>query len=328
MQRYAPRSDTAPLTRGYAIALISSAILSTTAIFIRYLVDTYAMPSFVLAFWRDLMVTLTLLIVLGVLRPRLLRVKVTHLRYLVIYGGVLAIFNALWTVSVALNGAAVSTVLVYSSAAFTALLGWWFLNEALDWTHFVAITLSLGGCIFVAEAFDLAAWRANFFGILVGIASGLSYAVYSLMGRSAAQRGLNPWTALLYIFGFATIFLLGLNVLPVGQPANTTISSPNLLWLGDNFSGWLVLFLLAAGPTLAGYGLYNVSLGYLPSGVANLIVSLEPAFTALIAYVVLGERLSSAQVLGGVMILAGVVVLRGGSAFRLRRAARKTPVVV
>ena len=89
-----------------------------------------------------------------------------------------------------------------------------------------------------------------------------------------------------------------------------------------------MLFLLAAGPTLAGYGLYNVSLGYLPSGVANLIVSLEPAFTALIAYVVLGERLSSAQVLGGVMILAGVVVLRGGSAFRLRRAARKTPVVV
>ena len=46
-------------------------------------------------------------------------------------------------------------------------------------------------------------------------------------------------------------------------------------------SGWLILFLLAAGPTLAGFGLYNVSLTYLPSSVVNLIVTLEPVMTAL-----------------------------------------------
>jgi drug/metabolite transporter (DMT)-like permease len=70
------------------------------------------------------------------------------------------------------------------------------------------------------------------------------------------------------------------------------------------------LFLLAAGPTVAGFGLYNVSLAYLPSSVANLILTLEPVFTAAIAYVLLGERLNGVQIGGSLMILAGVVFLR------------------
>jgi drug/metabolite transporter (DMT)-like permease len=70
------------------------------------------------------------------------------------------------------------------------------------------------------------------------------------------------------------------------------------------------LLLLAIGPTLVGYGLYNVSLTYLPSSVANLIVSLEPAFTAILAYFLLGERFTWVQVGGSLMILSGVVFLR------------------
>ena len=57
----------------------------------------------VLAFWRDLFVALTLLPALAVIRPGLLKVKRADMRYLVIYGLVLAIFNALWTLSVALE---------------------------------------------------------------------------------------------------------------------------------------------------------------------------------------------------------------------------------
>ena len=61
---------------------------------------------------------------------------------------------------------------------------------------------------------------------------------------------------------------------------------------------------------MVGFGLYNVSLGYLPASVANLIVTLEPVFTTVIAYFLLGERLSSSQFGGSLMILAGVVFLR------------------
>jgi drug/metabolite transporter (DMT)-like permease len=71
-----------------------------------------------------------------------------------------------------------------------------------------------------------------------------------------------------------------------------------------------VLLLLAAGPTLAGYGFYNLSLVHLPSAIANLILTLEPAFTAAMAYALLGERLTAIQIAGSLMIMAGVVFLR------------------
>ena len=298
------------LTRGYTVAFISAVILSTTAIFIRFLTQDYHLPALVLAFWREVIVALTMLVALGLLKPGLLRLERHHLRFLVWYGLLLAVFNSFWTLSVSLNGAAVSTVLAYCSTGFTALLGWWLLKERLDWSKLLAVVLCLGGCVFVSGALDPAAWRVNLLGIVTGILSGLLYAIYSLMGRSASQRGLNPWTTLLYTFGFAAVFLLGFNLLGRGILPGAITRPADFLWLGNSWAGWGLLLLLAVGPTLAGYGMYNVSLTLLPSSVANLIVSLEPAITAVTAYFLLGERLTWIQVGGSLMILSGVVFLR------------------
>jgi drug/metabolite transporter (DMT)-like permease len=300
-------SDTA---RGYSAGLLSALLLSTTAPFIRYLTVTYQIPPLVLAFWRALLVVVTLVPVLMLFRAHLLRGGRRHLPYLAAYGLMLAAFNSMWTISVALNGAAVATVLAYSSAAFTALLGWWLLRERLGWVKLLAVVLSLGGCALVSGALYPDAWQSNLMGIAAGVLTGLCYAGYSLMGRSAAQRGLNPWTTLVYTFSFATVYLLLFNLVPGGLvPGRPTVAS-DLLWLGTSAAGWGVLFLLAAGPTVGGFGMYNVSLTFLPSSVVNLIATSEPIFTAVIAYVFLGERLTLVQAAGGVMILGGVLFLR------------------
>ncbi|MCA9898442.1 MAG: DMT family transporter [Ardenticatenaceae bacterium] len=296
--------------RGYLVALASAAILSTTAVFIRYLTETYHIPPLLLAFWRSFFVTLTLLLALRLRDARLLRLPPKQLPYLVGYGLLFAVFNGLWTLSVALNGAAVATVLVYSSAAFTALLARWLLKEPLSGAKVVAILLALAGCILVAEALNPEAWATNLVGILTGTLAGLGYAVYSLMGRSAAQRGLNPWTTLLYVFGFATIFFLLANLLPGQRIVGTMAAPAELFWFGSAWAGWGMTILLAAGPTVTGFGLYNTSLSLLPSSVANLILTTEPVFTAVLAYLFLGEQLTGRQIVGSGLILGGVLVLR------------------
>ena len=305
-----PPARSSKLTSGYAAALASAAILSTTAIFIRYLTQNYDLPALVLAFWRDTLTALTLLPLLAWLRPQLLKINRADLGYLAGYGLLLALFNSIWTTSVHLNGAALSTVLVSCSSAFTALLGWWLLKENLGWAKIAAVVLSLGGCVLVSGAYEPGVWTSQWAGIFTGIFSGLLYAIYSLMGRSASQRGLSPWTTLLYTFGFAAFFLLVLNLISGGGVAGTAASPAALLWSDGTAVGWGILFLLAAGPTLAGFGLYNVSLSLLPSSVANLIVTLEPPFTALLAFLFLGERLTLVQLAGSGLILGGVVLLR------------------
>lgn len=295
-------------TQGFLIAITGTVIWSTTAIFIRYLNEAYSMPALVLAFWRDLIVAGALGLIYLVLAPRLLRVERRQLPFLLGYGLVLSLFNSLWSASVAFNGAAVSTVLAYSSSAFTAVLAWWLLKERLDGLKIAAVCLSLVGCVLVSSAYNLQAWALNPLGIFTGLLSGLGFACYSLMGKASSERGIQPWTAMLYTFGLATPFILIYNLLPLGLPQS--LAHPNLLWLGGAWQGWLVLALLAVGPTIGGYGLYTVSLGYLPASVANLIATLEPAMTALWAYLLLGEVLNSPQLVGSALIIAGVGLLR------------------
>jgi drug/metabolite transporter (DMT)-like permease len=296
--------------KGYPIALLSAISLSTSAILVRYLTEEYGLPPITLSFWRGLFMAMVLLVVLGLTRPDLIRLTSKQLYYLITYGFVVAVFNSLWTLSVSLNGAAVGTVLAYCSAAFTALLGWWFLKESLTWVKGIVVLLCLGGCIMVAGALDPAAWSVNLIGIITGIGSGLLYAIYTLMGRSASNRGLNPWTTLLYAFGFGALWLLGINLVGNGVLPGTAQGLSGLMWLGKDWLGWLILFILAAIPSIGGFGLYNVSLSLLPSSVVNLVVTTEPAFTALWAYFLLGERFTFVQVIGSALIVTGVVFLR------------------
>ena len=312
--------------RGYFIALLSAAILSTTGILIRYLTQTYHLPALILAFWRDVFVAGALAPVLAVVRPQLLKLPVKHIVYMVIYGFILAVFNSMWTLSVALNGAAVATVMVYCSAAFTALLGWWFLKEKLGVSKLLAVALSLGGCLLVSGALQQSNWDAHFMGILTGILAGLGYAVYSLLGRSASQRGLNPWTTLVYTFAIAAVFLLGFNLIPGGIIPGAAAKPADLFWPGLTAMGWLILFLMAAGPTVLGFGTYNISLTYLPSSVANLIATSEPVFTTITAYFLFGERLSFIQLIGSLMIVSGVVVIRVSEG--LKKPAAKNQALV
>ena len=316
-------------TRGYLVGLIAAIILSTTAIFIRHLTTHYDVPPLVLAFWRNAMTTLVLGGLLAWRWPALLRVDRRHLRYLAGYGVLLAVFNSLWTLAISRTGASVATVLVYSSTGFTVLLAWWLLDEPLTGIKMLAVGCSLGGCVLVARAYDPAVWDTNLLGIVTGVLSGVAYAGYHLMGRSASQRGLNPWTTLLYTFGGATLVLLFFNLQPVIDLPGSAPSPGDMLWLGDSLAGWGWVLALAAGPTLTGYGLINVTLAMLPSSVASLVLSTEPAYTAILALFLFDEVLNGPQIAGAVLIMVAVVALRlfEGRGLRRRRRAFRCRVL-
>jgi len=322
-----PAEIPASPAKGYGTILVGTVLWSTAAVFIRYLTENYSMPPLVLAFWREVGVAAGLLIALLLLKPRLLILSRRHLPFFALYGLILMTFNVMLTFSFARNGAAISTVLVYSSPAFTAVLAWRLWGERLDALKITAVGLSLAGCIFVSGAFDPEVWDVNPAGIILGLISGLLFALYSIFGKEALHRGINPWTSLTYTFSAAPVFLLVLLLLSPGDSRHLNLGSfDQLLWL-DTWRGLGVVVLLALGPTIGGYGLYSVGMRSLPASVANLLVSTEPIFTTLFAYLFLGERLLPEQMAGSVLIMVGVVLLRlrnaGGARISLFR--RRTP---
>lgn len=307
------------LSKGYVIAFIGTLLWSATAVFIRYLNLKYHIPALTLAFWRDLFTSGIVLTAIFVFKPSFVRIDIPSGVFLMGYGALLAVFNFLWTFSVFLNGAAISTVLAYSSAAFTAILGWLLWREDLHLPKILAVSFSIVGCILVSGAHQIQQWTSNPLGILTGLLSGIAFAGYTLFGRLASQKKIPTPTVLGFTFLFAAFFLFLANLfLPLNWVGNR-----NLLWLGNQWDGWIVLFLLALIPTIGGYGLYTFSLNFLPASVANLIATLEPSFTAFQSYILLGERFTMDQIAGSALILFGVILLRVNDMRKIQKENRE-----
>jgi drug/metabolite transporter (DMT)-like permease len=303
--------QTSQSSRGFIIALIATVLWSTTGPLISYLSKTYSLPALVLAFWRDLFVSFGMLMGLLIFsRGRFFLIR-DRRGFIVLYGLTLAVFNSLWTFSVQYNGAAVATVLAFSSPAMTALLSYLVFKEAFSRVKIISITLSFIGTILVSGAADPAAWKLNPAGIIFGLLTGLLFAIYNLEGKVATDKQIDSWTALFYSFASATFFLFFFNVgndlFITHKPALT-----DMLWLGDSFSGWGILFFLGVAPTLGGFGLYTLSMRYLSPTISNLIATLEPVFTAIWSYLFLREIMTGVQLAGSMLLLIGVLLLRFG----------------
>jgi DME family drug/metabolite transporter len=295
------------LTKGYVIAIIGIIFWSTSGVFISYLLTNYAIPPLLLAFWRDVFVCVALIPALFLIRRPLLQIKTSQIGFYIFYGFILALFNSIWVLSVKANGAAVATVLVYSSAGFTAILAWWLFKEQLGLPKILAIMLSLSGCVMVSNAYSANMWKSNPLGVSTGLLSGLLFAGYTLIGKVAARRKMNPWTSMLYVFAFGAVFIMIFNLFPLlpGAAGSYKALLPDL-----PVNGWLVLIILSWVPTLLGYGLYNTSMNYLPASIANLLATSEPAMTAVEAYIFLDERMTMIQIIGSVIILSAVLIVQ------------------
>ncbi len=295
----AVRRLTAPHARGYVLAIAGTFLWSTTGPIIAALLANSTIAPLTLAAWRDIFACLVLLVALSVWARPLLRLARRQWLFVALYGVVLAAMNGMWTVSVARNGAAISTVLVYTAPAFVALGSRWLFGERLGRNIIAALVMSLTGIALVAGLYDPIALAADPLGTIVGIGSAACWAAYSLFGKAAARRGLRAPTLMVYTFGAAGLLLL------VVQRGN---GFPSI-----GAATWLSILGLSAIPTLGGYGLYTASLGYLPAATASLIAATEPALTAFLAWVFLGETLTPIQLVGSALIIGSVLALtRGG----------------
>ncbi len=304
------QTSTSTFSRGYIIALTATFLWSTTGPLISYLSKTYALPSLVLAFWRDLFVSFGMVVGLFIFSRARFHLDRSHWKFMIFYGFTLAVFNSMWTFSVQYNGAAVATVLAFSSPAMTAILSRLIFKEKFYRVKILSIVLSLLGTVLVSGAHDPSMWKLNPLGIIFGLLTGLFFAFYNLEGKHASDASIDSWTALLYSFALATFFLFFFNLGVDGLSGKPLLSE--MLWLGNSTAAWGILFFLGVAPTLGGFGFYTLSLRYLAPTVANLIATLEPALTAIWAYLLLSEQLNAMQWMGSFLVFTGVILLRWG----------------
>ncbi len=285
--------------RGYFLVLLSTMLMSTTGILIKFLLVDFNLEPLALAFLRVLIVASALGLILLLFKRSFFKIKSRHLLYFLLMGVLgVGMHQLLWVTSVQLNGAAVATVLVYIQPTLVAIVSVRFLAETLDRNKIIALILTLVGMILVAQAYDVSTLNVNGFGILVGLGTGFTWAAYALFGRYTSLR-YPAWSSLFYAFFFGALFLLPLQLL-----VHNTFS------LGAQWAGWGILFFLSLGPTLGGFGLYTIGLSQVPASVVTLLGTLEPVFSIIMAYFLFGEVLNVPQLIGAGLILLSVILLR------------------
>jgi drug/metabolite transporter (DMT)-like permease len=145
-------------------------------------------------------------------------------------------------------------------------------------------------------------------GNLLALAGALAVAGYLMLGRRLrAQMSLLPYIFIVY--GFAACALLVMVVVS-GQPA---IGLPVATY------GWI--FLLAALPQVLGHSTYNWALRYLPATLVAVTTLGEPLGSSVLAFAILGEAPSPAQIAGGALLLLGVYLAARHSAPATARVA-------
>src|SRR6056297_3134659 len=84
-----------------------------------------------------------------------------------------------------------------------------------------------------------------------------------------------------------------------------------VLLSANSFTGYgnmnyIYILILALGPTIIGHSVLNLSIRYVPATIVSLAVLGEPIMTTVLAMIILGERLTTATMIGGVLILYGI----------------------
>jgi drug/metabolite transporter (DMT)-like permease len=315
------QAPSSPLTtqsrRGVAIVLIAVVIWSTTPVFIDHLQTVDRLSPLQISTWRALLVTLLLALYLLVRRPRVFKLQRREIGYYVIYGVVgIGLFNLAFNTSVAVNKASVATALMFCAPVFVALGSWWVFHERLRPMQMLAIIVNLLGFALVGTVSALlAGTTGNASGLLLGLFSGVSFALFTLLGRGAARANrVSPTVILFYTYLFGTLALVLWGLITQGTHS---------LIISLDASGWALLVILSLGPTLFGYLLFTVSLRYLSAPIASIFHTLEPIMTALLAFFLLGRILTALQWLGLGLIVVSVMVMQ----LSARMHSRKTPLV-
>jgi drug/metabolite transporter (DMT)-like permease len=223
-----------------------------------------------------------------------LRLDRKQLLTLLALGGLVYTGQAL-TYFVALRSLPASLVVLiaYIYPSLVVVAGWLFLRRSVSQWHWVALAASFAGVALLVGGtrFELS-WA-----LVLAIASPMIYTGYILIGERVMSSAPAIAASAVIMSGAAIAFCL-------------LAALNHELALPRNTNGWAVAFGIALFPTMLAISLFMAGLPRVGAARAALLSTLEPVITVLLAVVLLGDRLSGVQVVGGVLVILAVIVVQ------------------
>ena len=186
--------------------------------------------------------------------------------------------------SMHLAGVTVGTVISIGSAPLlSALIEYYLDGQRLTRRWMTGAAIGVTGMLLLCigeSGGHAAAGQGNgvIAGVVLGLIAGLTYALYSWAARHLMQRGIPSRAAMGATFGLGGLLLMPV-LLVTGAPLLAS-------WNNAAVGAYMALV-----PMFVGYVCFGYALARIPASMATTITLLEPAVAAVLAVVIVGDRL-------------------------------------
>ncbi len=189
-----------------------------------------------------------------------------------------------------------AAILLYTAPAFVMVMSYFLFKEKFTGRKVLALLSAFAGCVLVSGGFGTGG--IGTVGLLTGLGAGFGYALYSIFGRYALERGYSSFTITTYTFLFAMLGCLLITDVP--HLVGCLSVAPELIGQGIV---WTFL------TTVAAYLLYTKGLGGMESGKASILATIEPVMATLVGCVVFKEPLTYVAIGGILLVLFSSILM-------------------
>ncbi|GGA92738.1 DMT family transporter [Ornithinibacillus halotolerans] len=288
------------------IALVVGVIsISTSAVLVKLATNT---PAAIIANYRLLLAVLLMLpIILVKYRHEFKQINKRDWLLSILAGVFLAFHFILWFESLNYTSVASSVVLVTLQPIFAFLGTYLFFKERFTAGALISMFIALLGSIIISWG-DFQISGIALFGDILALLGAVAMTVYFLFGQSARKR-ISLMTYTFLVYGVSSVTLIIYNIV-----------------LGNEFFGypkehWLIFLALAIIPTFFGHTLFNWALKWLSTSTISMAIVFEPIGASILAYFILGEKITWTQWLGGSIVICGLFLF-------IMSTTRKTNVTI
>lgn len=290
--------DRKPLIKSGTPLIIAAAVLwGMMGIFVRTL-NSHGFSSMQIVAVRVFFAAALMGIVLLIKDRSLFKIKVKDI-WCFIGTGICSIvfFNFCYFRTIEISSLSAAAVMLYTAPVMVTAMSAVLFREKLTVLKIIAAVTAFAGCALVTGAFG-GGISISGTALLLGLGSDFGYALYSIFGRYALDRGYSSFTITFYTFLFASA-----GVIPfadISDAVSKAAAEPVVLFTG---------FMLALLITVAPYLLYTAGLEKTEPGKASVMASAEPVTAAVVGTLIFDELMDIWSVTGIFLVLCSVILL-------------------
>ena len=275
--------------KSYIFLILGALLISFSPVLIK---DAGA-PGTVTAFYRLFFGTLTLIVPFTLSRIKSKeKFKTKGILIAILAGFCLATDMAMWATGIMVSNAAMPTLVGNLSPLWVGIGAFLLFKERQNSKFWIGLLIALTGVTFLMIQ-DLYQPDGIFKGLTLGLFAGMFYATFMLLTQ-IGRKYLNT-ISYLFISSLATTIFLGIFTYIQG-----------IEFVGYPQKAWVLFIIMGVMIQAGAWFFINFAQGYLPASLVSATLLAQPVLAAVIAFIMLGEKLTVWQIIGGVVVVTGI----------------------